>query len=100
MQEYEPDDVDFALMHALQIEPRAPWKALAPVLGVDPVTLARRYHRLRENGLIWITGYDAGSPGQGAVVEIDCAPGEAVRTAESMAQDSTSPQADGISCSP
>ncbi|MGW4479288.1 Lrp/AsnC family transcriptional regulator [Rhodococcus triatomae] len=87
MQDYEPDDVDFSLMHALQIEPRASWTALAPILGVDPVTLSRRYQRLRETGLIWITGYDGGSPGQGALVEIGCTPGEVVRTAASIAQD-------------
>lgn len=87
MQDYEPDDVDFGLMHALQIEPRAPWKALAPILAVDPVTLSRRYQRLRETGLIWITGYDAGIPGRGALIEIECAPGQSVGTAKAMAED-------------
>jgi DNA-binding Lrp family transcriptional regulator len=93
MQDYEPDDVDFALMHALQIEPRASWKALAPILGVDPVTLSRRYQRLRDAGLIWITGYDAGVPGRGALIEIDCAPGQSVSTAQAMADD---PMVSGI----
>lgn len=87
MQDYEPDDVDFGLIHALQIEPRASWKVLAPILAVDPVTLSRRYQRLRDTGLIWVTGYDAGTPGRGALVEIECAPGQSAATAEAMSED-------------
>ncbi|MFE5705921.1 Lrp/AsnC family transcriptional regulator [Rhodococcus koreensis] len=87
MQDYEPDDVDFALTHALQIEPRASWKALAPALAVDPVTLSRRYQRLLNAGLIWITGYDPGTPGRGALIEIECAPGQSVSTAEAISED-------------
>ncbi|MBC2640403.1 MULTISPECIES: Lrp/AsnC family transcriptional regulator [unclassified Rhodococcus (in: high G+C Gram-positive bacteria)] len=87
MQDYEPDDVDFALMHALQIEPRATWKSLAGILGVDPVALSRRFRRLHEAGLIWITGYAAALSGHIALVEVECRPGRAARTAQILAED-------------
>ncbi|ALE73096.1 MULTISPECIES: Lrp/AsnC family transcriptional regulator [unclassified Pseudonocardia] len=68
---------DFALVHALQLHPRASWSGLAPVLDAAPVTLARRWERLREAGLAWVTGYPVVREDvmQVALVEIDCAPG-------------------------
>ncbi|MGW4340202.1 Lrp/AsnC family transcriptional regulator [Rhodococcus koreensis] len=87
MQDYEPDDVDFALMHALQIEPRATWKSLAGILGVDPVALSRRYRRLHEAGLVWVTGYAAEVAGHNALVEVECTPGKAALTARILAED-------------
>jgi len=41
------DDVDRALVHALQIDGRAPFRRLAAVLEVSDQTVARRYARLR-----------------------------------------------------
>lgn len=72
-----PSEEDFALIHALQLHPRASWSGLAPVLGSSAVTLARRWQRLRELGYAWITGYPAVQEGgvQIALVEIDCVPG-------------------------
>ena len=48
------DDVDFALVNALQLSPRAGWAQLEAVLGVDASTLSRRWARLIESGLVWI----------------------------------------------
>ncbi|MFB7633533.1 Lrp/AsnC family transcriptional regulator [Streptomyces sp. NPDC056149] len=73
------DHVDQALVHALQIAPRASWARIASVLGLDAVTVARRWHRLTESGAAWISCHPApvlAASGQGclAFVEVDCAP--------------------------
>jgi len=41
-------EIDLQLLHALQINPRAPWNIIGLVLGVSPATAARRWERLRE----------------------------------------------------
>lgn len=70
---------DLALVHALQLHPRASWASLGPVLGSGPAVLARRWLRLRGQGLAWVTSYPAVTgpvpPVQVALVEVDCAPG-------------------------
>ncbi|BDT99691.1 AsnC family transcriptional regulator [Nocardia sputorum] len=50
------DDVDRSLLHALQLDGRAPFSRLAPVLGVSERTLARRYRRLLDTGGLRVTG--------------------------------------------
>ncbi|MFG2227264.1 Lrp/AsnC family transcriptional regulator [Streptomyces sp. NPDC048644] len=47
-------ELDLALVNALQLRPRASWADLAPLLGVTPSTLARRWERLTEAGLAWV----------------------------------------------
>ncbi|MFE3162135.1 Lrp/AsnC family transcriptional regulator [Streptomyces sp. NPDC059224] len=78
---------ELALINALQLRPRASWTELGRVLDVDPVTVARRYHRLAEQGTAWV-GF---SPGPRlleqicvAYVVIDCAPGATARVAEAL----------------
>ncbi|MEJ8277550.1 Lrp/AsnC family transcriptional regulator [Pseudonocardia spirodelae] len=68
---------DFALVHALQLHPRASWSGLAPVLGAAPATLARRWARLHGSGHAWISTYPVVREDamQVALVEVDCAPG-------------------------
>ena len=51
------DELDVALVNALQIAPRAPWKLVGEVLGVNPVTVARRWERLTAAGHAWVTAY-------------------------------------------
>lgn len=46
------DDLDRALLHALQIDGRAPFSRIGAVLGVSDQTAARRYARLRGEGLL------------------------------------------------
>ncbi|MEU4202098.1 Lrp/AsnC family transcriptional regulator [Streptomyces sp. NPDC045470] len=46
-----PDDLDQRLLHALQLDGRAPYSRLARTLGISEHTAARRYHRLRDLGL-------------------------------------------------
>ncbi|UAK30632.1 Lrp/AsnC family transcriptional regulator [Nocardia asteroides] len=50
------DDVDRRLLHALQLDGRAPFSRLAPVLEVSERTLARRYRRLLDTGGLRVTG--------------------------------------------
>lgn len=72
----ELDELDRRLLHAVQIEPRATWTALAPLLEVDPGTLSRRWRRLTEDGIAWSTGLTR-RLGQPALVEIVCEPTKA-----------------------
>lgn len=69
-------EADMALIHALQIRPRASWTLLSGVLGESAQTLAARWARLREQGISWITGYPVvDHTGSLAIVEVDIAPG-------------------------
>ncbi|MDI3389328.1 Lrp/AsnC family transcriptional regulator [Streptomyces sp. B-S-A8] len=79
---------DEALIHALQLAPRASWSRIGEVLGVDPVTVARRWERLRSSGRAWITAYPGRRLQQGievTVVEIDCRSGEVEAVADALA---------------
>lgn len=69
------DETDAALVHALQIAPRAPWTLVGRALGVNPATAARRWQRLREAGIAWVTAYPALSVAgdlSAAFIEVDC----------------------------
>lgn len=48
------DALDRALVHALQLNGRAPFRLLGAVLGVSDQTAARRYARLRRNGVLQV----------------------------------------------
>ncbi|UFS60173.1 Lrp/AsnC family transcriptional regulator [Subtercola endophyticus] len=82
------DPIDERLVHAVQISPRASWSALAPIVGADSVTLARRWDRLRAEGLVYVTGHRDSIVGATlAFVEIECAPGETTALADELALD-------------
>ncbi|AUG75019.1 AsnC family transcriptional regulator [Kitasatospora sp. MMS16-BH015] len=84
------DELDFALVDALRVDPRAPWSALAAPLGVDPATLSRRWARLSAQGDAWVTCYPAADhfdPGRTALVEVECRAGTATAAAEELAGD-------------
>lgn len=86
----ELDELDRGVVHVLQIHPRAPWTLVGEVLGVNPVTAARRWHRLEEAGLAWVTAYPRLSNSRivvTGVVEIDTEPGVAEDVAMAFAQD-------------
>ncbi|OAH15916.1 Lrp/AsnC family transcriptional regulator [Streptomyces jeddahensis] len=85
------DDVDQALVHALQIAPRASWTRIGAVVGLDAVTVARRWNRLTEAGAAWISCYPApvlATAGEGllAFVEVDCANGSLLTVARALAE--------------
>ncbi|MCP3424466.1 Lrp/AsnC family transcriptional regulator [Rothia sp. AR01] len=73
MQDYRLDPLDERLIHALQINGRVRWTELAPVLGVDPATLSRRWEALREGGVAWVSGFFP-QRYAGALVDISCIP--------------------------
>ena len=52
-----PDDLDYQIVHALQVAPRAPWGVVGDVVGVSAATAARRWERLVDSGLAWIVTY-------------------------------------------
>lgn len=56
------NEEDLALIHALQIAPRAGWVEIAAVLGVHPTSLAARWERLKASGFAWITAHRTGDP--------------------------------------
>ncbi|MEV6277976.1 AsnC family transcriptional regulator [Nocardia sp. NPDC051832] len=80
---------ELALIHALQLAPRASWAELGHALGVDPVTVARRWQRLTARGAAWV----GVSPGPRlfdrvclAYLRIDCAAGQAGAAVEALAR--------------
>jgi DNA-binding Lrp family transcriptional regulator len=89
------DELDLAIVNALQIHPRAPWSLVGEVLEIDPVTASRRWRRMQSAGYAWVTGFlsNGFTSECGAVLEINCRPGRAAEVAETMALD---PQAYGI----
>ena len=50
------DDLDRSLVHALQVNGRAPFGVIAAALGVSDHTIARRYRRLRSRGVLRVVG--------------------------------------------
>lgn len=79
------DHTDLRLLHALQVEPRASWNQLAPVVGVGAGTLARRWERISAEGLAWVTGVD--TRGQLTLLEIDCDLAHSEAVAEQLTRD-------------
>lgn len=49
------DPVDAQIVRCLQIAPRVPFSVIGDVLGVAEQTVARRYRRLRQDGLLRVT---------------------------------------------
>ncbi|MGP3945861.1 MULTISPECIES: Lrp/AsnC family transcriptional regulator [Streptomyces] len=85
---HDLDELDRGLVHALQIHPRAPWTLVGDVLAVNPVTAARRWQRLQEAGLAWVTAYPQLSDSRVVVtgiVEVDTEPGVGEDVAEALA---------------
>ena len=83
-------EADLALVNALQVQPRASWSLIGKALGVGPVTVARHWERLVERREAWLTAYPGSAVGERlafAFVQVDCAPGEAMRVARTVAAD-------------
>ncbi|AHH17749.1 putative transcriptional regulator [Nocardia nova SH22a] len=82
------DELDHRLIHALQLDARAPFSRIADVLGVSDQTVARRYRRLRtSNALRVVAVPDARQPGQVEwLVRIQCAPAAAADMAAGLAR--------------
>ncbi|MFD7923514.1 Lrp/AsnC family transcriptional regulator [Streptomyces sp. NPDC059740] len=82
-------ELDLALVHALQLRPRASWAELAQPVGAGPGTLARRWERLSGDGLAWVYA----APGREfprtrctAFVRVRCRPGARQRLAALLSE--------------
>lgn len=84
------DELDLALINALQIAPRASWRLIGDVLEVDPVTVARHWERLSRDGLAWVTAYGSSSLMRSmsfALVAVTCAAGHVWSVAKALLDD-------------
>ncbi len=82
------DELDLRLIHALQVDGRAPFSRIAEVLGVSDQTVARRYTRHRGSGALRVLGLTE-PRALGAVewlVRVQCAPDAALPVAEALAR--------------
>ncbi len=80
------DSIDRQILHALVIEPRIPFRALAELVGVSDQTAARRYRRLRQSAGLRVLGRVDGER-VGWVdwfVRLRCTPGSAGAIAAAM----------------
>ncbi|MFW0795081.1 AsnC family transcriptional regulator [Gordonia sp. CPCC 205515] len=70
------DEVDLALIEALQINPRAPWARIGAALDMSASTAARRWERLTDAGLAWVTAYHDPTQSVVAYLELQCRPAD------------------------
>lgn len=84
----ETDAVDRQIIHALQLDGRAAFSEIASVLEVSEQTVARRYRRLRSNGIVRVLGLvDPKRLGQTDwQVRVQCRPEATLRLAEALAR--------------
>src|SRR6204780_4498763 len=82
------DVLDRRIIHALYVDPRAPFSRLAEVLGSSEPTVSRRYRRLFDDRILRVVGQlDSQRLGQyDWAVRIRCAPGSAPTVATKLAQ--------------
>ncbi|RGA00593.1 AsnC family transcriptional regulator [Microbispora triticiradicis] len=82
------DSIDRALVHALQIDGRVPFRRVAEVIGTSEHTIGRRYRRLRSQGLLRVVGMLDGTRfGQVSwAVRLVCTPDAAGPVAEALAR--------------
>jgi DNA-binding Lrp family transcriptional regulator len=52
------DRIDAQILHALQLAPRVSFRRIAAVVGASEQTVARRYHRLRRDGVMRVVGLE------------------------------------------
>ncbi|GGN28003.1 DNA-binding Lrp family transcriptional regulator [Actinoplanes campanulatus] len=84
------DELDYQLVTALQLAPRADWQRIGAALGVDGTTAARRWNRLYGSGHAWISCLPAQlaiASAVFAIIEVDCVAGRLPEVAESLAGD-------------
>ncbi|TKV56327.1 AsnC family transcriptional regulator [Nakamurella flava] len=82
------DAMDAQIVRCVQIAPRAPFSAIGAVLGVAEQTVARRYRRLRRDGLLRVTmAVDPRAMGVTVwTVRVRCRPEGAVGIAQALAR--------------
>ncbi|GAB3258030.1 Lrp/AsnC family transcriptional regulator [Kineosporia babensis] len=82
------DGLDHRLLHALRLDPRIPFARIAQLTGASEQTVARRFRRLREHGVVRVVGLvDPYATGQGTwMVRIRSRPDAAGALADALAQ--------------
>lgn len=82
------DTLELKILHALQVDGRAPFGRIADVLGVSDQTVARRYARLRASRNVRVTARtDTALTGESSwFVRVRCAPNVARTVAEALAR--------------
>lgn len=81
------DNLDLQLVHALQINPRAPFTTVASTLKVDAATVARRWERLTADNLGWVTCYPNAAGYFFGYVEVSCQVAQAEQVADQLSED-------------
>ncbi|MPY64015.1 Lrp/AsnC family transcriptional regulator [Streptomyces spongiae] len=94
-----PDALDLQLLHALQVDGRAPFSRIAEVLGVSDQTVARRFRKLRTTAGLRVLGItDETRLGrQSWIVRLRCTPDVAEQLATALARRSDTSYVDLIS---
>jgi DNA-binding Lrp family transcriptional regulator len=82
------DLLDRQLVHALQLDPRAPFSRIAAALDVSDQTVARRFSRLRTEGMLRVLGLtEPAVLGEDRwLVRVQCTPDAASTVAEALAR--------------
>jgi DNA-binding Lrp family transcriptional regulator len=82
------DHQDRALIRALQVAPRAPFSAIGEILGVSEQTVARRYRRLRREGVLRVVAVvNPEALGESSwTVRVRCRPDGTVAIANALAK--------------
>jgi DNA-binding Lrp family transcriptional regulator len=82
------DEVDRKLMHALQLDARAPFNQIAAALDVSDQTVARRFRRLRSAGVLRVVGLPDGQRlgHERWMIRLRCTPDAAGPVAEALAR--------------
>ncbi|HEX5194010.1 MAG TPA: Lrp/AsnC family transcriptional regulator [Solirubrobacteraceae bacterium] len=80
------DRLDRQLMHALQFDGRVSFRLLAEILGSSEQTVARRYRRLRDAGIVRVMVLTAPARGQYWIVRMQVVPGGAMKLARALAR--------------
>lgn len=87
MPDLQLDDLDFNIIHALQVDPRVRWTTLAGVLCVDAHTLARRWQRIEDGGAAWLTALQGIKQLDAmALIEVDSFPGQVLTAASAISE--------------
>ncbi|MFT4230466.1 MAG: AsnC family transcriptional regulator [Microbacterium sp.] len=83
------DELDYGVLDALTVRPRAPWAAIGSALQVSAATASRRWDAMRSTGQVWMSSYPGPRYGPDTrVVEIhlQCAPRARADIAKALAE--------------
>ncbi|UNO38503.1 AsnC family transcriptional regulator [Streptomyces sp. MST-110588] len=89
MESHTFDDIDLKLLHALEIDARAPFSRIAAVLGVSDQTVARRFRKLRSEAGLRVVAVRCATARSGLehwMLRLRCTPDGASAIAEALAR--------------